>query len=67
MKQATTKLTCLLMRASLRLNGWTDAPKPPPYQETPKHPWWRKLSEKRIQSADFITAFDRVMEENKKP
>ena len=66
MKQATTKLATLLIRASLRLNGWTDAPKPPPYQPLPQYPWWKKLTSSKIVSSDMIGAFDKVMKESNK-
>ena len=67
MKEVTTKLATLLMRTSLRLNGWTDAPKPEPHQQTPQYPWWRKLSSTKIEVSDFIGAFRKTLHEAKKP
>jgi len=66
MKEVTTKLATLLMRTSLRLNGWTDAPKPKPHQPTPQYPWWRNLAPNKIEVSDFLGAFRKVMAENKK-
>lgn len=66
MKNTLTKLTCLLMKTVIRLNGWTDKPKPEPHRPTPHYPWWRKLSETKIEVSDLLGAFDKSMKKTEK-
>lgn len=41
MKSLFIKFTLLVLRLALRLDGWTDKPRPPGYKPNPDLPFWR--------------------------
>lgn len=44
MKRLFFKFTLLVLRLALRLDGWTDKPRPPGYKPNPDLPFWRYVA-----------------------
>lgn len=69
MKPLFIKFTLFVLRLALRLDGWTDKPRPPGYKPNPDLPFWRlvpydKLAEglpQRIESGNLAHACNKSL------
>jgi len=63
MKHTILKLAVSIMCFAIRRYGWSDAPKPAPYREEPRFPWWRRTSGSKIETNNFAGAIHQCVKE----
>lgn len=66
MKSLFFKFTLLVLRTALRLDGWTDKPRPAGYKPNPDLPFWRFLPDTglmapRIESGNLAHACNKSL------
>ena len=53
MKNIILYVAVSIITYAIRLRGWTNEPKPPPYPQSDRTPWWRWVKPNQIESTDL--------------
>jgi len=63
MKHTILKFAVSIMCFAIRRYGWSDSPKPHPYKEDARFPWWLRTSATHIETNNFTGAVHQRIKE----
>lgn len=63
MKHTILKFAVSIMCFAIRRYGWTYDPKPHPYKDDSRFPWWRRTSATHIETNNFAGAIHQCVKE----